>query len=186
MKGFLVWAAVLLAGCSGLQQLTRFEISERELQQAAESAIQSNLEQLPLIESALLKVDLQVEDVSLDLVADAGGAVKAGFASTLTTEVPLVGTVKTQFAPQVRAGLKLDGDAIYLVNPELLSVGAASEAGARIDEWLGQNGVVLRDALDAYFSRNPIYRLDNGPQEKLAAQVLKRIEIRDDRLALVP
>lgn len=189
MRFIPVILASLLSACASVDGLSGLDIDEATLQSVAKSQLQSRMGAdgaLPLVNTAIMDISLLLEDVDLDLVAADGGAVVAGFESTLNTTVPLIGTVKTRLAPRFQAGLMIKDEAIYLTSPKLLSLGLSEGYDQKIDQFLGDNGNALTQALDAYFSSQPIYRLDSDPRTRLAAKLLTNLRIGDDRVSLVP
>ncbi len=189
MRIFPVILASFLTACASVDSLSTFDIDESTLQSVARDQLKSRMGEggaLPLADTAIMDITLLLEDVDLDLIAADGGAVVAGFESTLNTTVPLIGTVKTRLAPRVQAGLMIRDDAIYLTSPKLISLGLSEGYDAKINEFLGDNGDLVTQALETYFANQPIYRLDANPKTKLVSKVLTNLRIDDDRISLVP
>lgn len=186
--GVTVGLAVLMTGCATVDSVGVFSIDESELQQIAKQQLtgQGPSAGIEFGGSEIIKMNLVLDDLDLDLVSADGGAIVAGFDSTLNSTLPLIGTMKTRLTPKVQAGLELRDQAIYIVDPKILSLGIGDAVDQQLAGIMGGSNQALTDALARYFSNTPIYQLEDSPQARLAGRFLKSLTISDDRVSLRP
>mgnify|MGYP000462587933 CR=1 FL=1 len=173
------------SGCSA------YSISESELN----SQLTSLLEQRQLDHRVInlshqrqqLQLEMQLYDVQLKLLEQQGGVARVGLTSDLAGQFALFGQsmrFKAQLEPQLESGLRYADGALYLVRPRItrLDLKGAPQDKELLQPLLTAMQPTLEQELAYYFDRYPVYRLGNTMMERIAADNLESVAIKDGRL----
>jgi len=167
----------LLAGCQAPS------ISETEVNRKLGSLIADHQANNPFagrLNNVAINYDISVADV--DLQSRDGGQVVTQLRGTLKGRVNVLGrdvAISVPFSPDVASGLHYADGKIYLRDLRVLSW------GSNVPRLLRPHLDQLELMAARYLERIPIYTLNHSMKEKLAASVIKRLDIQDDQLVFV-
>ncbi|MBY4678971.1 DUF1439 domain-containing protein [Marinobacterium arenosum] len=183
---FTLLAALFQAGACAA-----YGISESELNQQLTALIQQRQLDHRLItldhQQQQIQLEMQLYDVQLRLLEQQGGIARVGLTTDLTGQLAIFEQpirFRAQLEPQMESGLRYADGALYLVRPRLtrLDLKGTPQDRELLQPLLAAIQPTLEQELAYYFDRHPVYRLENNMMERLAAENLESVAIRDGRL----
>ena len=180
---FLPWLLLLLVtGCSQLQQLTAYHVTEADVEQMLRQQLpkltkQANVAGIPL--------KLQVESMQVDIGPDNSDTVRLD--TTANAALSLFGlSYPASIQLQVEGAPYYDAaqQAIYLRSVKLLnsSIDAAGYRGN-----LAPVSNELLQVVNTYLANNPVYKMDTtNPTLKILSAVPLNMAVQDGRISFSP
>lgn len=168
--------SLLLAGCQAPA------ISEAEVNRKLVSYIEQYQHKNPFagrLNNVVVNYD--ISSVNVDFRSHDGGLVVTQLRGTLEGSVNILGRdvmVSVPFSPDVASGLHYAEGNIYLRDMRVLNWGNLPPV---LRPHLGR----LEFMAAQYLENIPIYTLNHSMKEKLAASMIKRLDIQDDQLVFV-
>lgn len=170
-------ATLLLTGCQNPA------ISEAEVNRKIEGYISQHQNVTPFAgQLKNIAINYDIGTVDVDFRSQEGGQVITQLGGTLEGKVKVLGrelALSVPFSPEIASRLRYADGKIYLQD-------------LRVLDWGGNLPRVLKPHTDKlevmaaqYLQKIPIYTLNHSMKEKLAASVIKRLEIKDDQLVFV-
>ncbi len=177
-----------LAGTCAAASISEAELNRQLVTQLRQRGLEHNVIHLRQPQQQL-QLELQLSDVQLQLLEQRGGIARVSLASDLDGQLILFGQrmrLKAQLEPEMESGLRYAEGALYLVQPRLTRLALKGPPADRelLQPLLALIQPALEQELARYFDHYPVYRLEHSLEEKLAAQALQSVAIRDGRLEL--
>ncbi len=173
LAGVGLGCTVLLAGCQ------QNSISETQLNQRIERQLTTQASKPLQLRAGQLNMQYTIDTIQVDLQSQQGGRAISQLTGTLTGQLQIFGQpikLAAPFNPVLASGLRYDKGQIFLANPTVESWGQPLPPA--LQPYVQQLQQMAAEHLKAV----PVYQLDNSLEEKLAAKMLRDIQIKDDRL----
>ncbi len=181
MKKLMVSLLVILglSGCVSSPYVTEAQMNKRAQQVIEQYQLRSPLTaNLPNTE-----VLFDIKQAKVDLQSANGGQMVLNLDGSIKGTVSILGikrTLSVPFSPQLVSPLRYDEGNIYLNSPSVLNW------GDKIPPMIADSIRPFENVISLYLQQVPIYTLDHSLEEKIAAKIIRKIKIQDDKLILVP
>ncbi|MDP5137674.1 DUF1439 domain-containing protein [Rheinheimera baltica] len=182
MRFILYIFVLLLAGCSQLQQMSTYSVSEADLEQLLRQQIPSLTRQANV---AGIPLNMKVDTMQVDIGPDNSDRVRVNTGATATLSLfglsyPATMQLNVEGVPYYDGAEK----AVYLRSVKLL--GSTIEAAG----YRGNLAPVSNELLalvNGFLANNPVYRLDtSNPTVKLLTAVPINMAVQSGRISFAP
>ncbi len=173
LAGVGLGCTLLLAGCQ------QNSITESQLNQRIERQLATQNNQPLRLQAGQLQLQYHIEDIAVDLQSQRGGRAISQLTGVLRGQLQIFGQpikLEAPFNPVLASGLRYDKGQIFLAEPTVESWGQPLPPA--LQPYVQQ----LQQMAAEHLKTVPVYQLDNSLEEKLAAKMLRDIQIKDDRL----
>lgn len=172
---FLIVCTLLLSACEN-----NYSVTEQEISKVSNAELRRFQNERPLILKVRgNEINVVLETVSIDLKSEDGGKVVFKTQGKLTANLTFLGRTVSHsqsFSPVFIAGLTYVDGQFFLNNPRL-------DPSTKVTSGpMEQKIYAYMDQLATKIEQLPIYRLEHSIKEKIAAKLIKSIEITDTEI----